>query len=274
MPKLSIITVNFNNANGLQRTINSVLEQEYKDLEFIVIDGNSTDSSLQIIKEHQSNITKWISESDTGAYHAMNKGVALAEGTYVLFLNSGDYFHGPEVLKENEIHFSGSDFICFDIEVIGGDKSFIKRHPDSLQLSYLYYKTFAHQSTFIKRTLFDRVGHYDESLKIVADWKFFIHAAVYFRSTYKAVHNVLSVYNLDGMSATAEGTFKRRDEREKILRDDFPLFLGDYENLNKLTVNRFKILDELENSKVAQKINSAMLRFFLRVFRNKGLKDL
>lgn len=274
MPKLSIITVNFNNAEGLQRTIKSVLEQQYENLEFIVIDGNSTDSSLQVIKEYEANITQWISEPDTGAYNAMNKGISLAKGKYVLFLNSGDYFYASEVLKENNFNFSESDLICFDIEVLGSGKSFIKKHPDELRLSYLFNKTFAHQSTLIKRTLFDRVGFYDESLKIVADWKFFIHATVHFRCTYKAVHNVLSVYNLDGMSATAKGTFTRRSEREKILNDDFSLFLEDYQNLKKLETNRFKILDELENSKFCQKINSGVLRFLLRVFRNKGVKNL
>jgi len=274
MPKLSIITVNFNNAEGLARTIESVLAQHYTNLEFIIIDGNSTDSSVEIIEKHETAISKWVSELDNGVYHAMNKGIAMATGDYVLFLNSGDCLYQATVLQDNDVHFTGADLICFDINVVAKSSNFIKQHPDTLQFSYLFANTLAHQSTLIKRSLFDKVGHYDESLTIVSDWKFFIHATVFYRCTYKSVHQVLSSYNLDGMSATAEGTFKRRSERKMVLKNDFSLFLKDYKDLEKLDSNRFVMLNELENSKSAQKINSFVLRVLLKIFRGKSLKDL
>ena len=90
-PKLSIITVNLNNAAGLQKTIESVINQTFTDYEFIIIDGGSTDSSLEIIKQYANKITYWVSEPDNGIYNGMNKGIGQADGEYCFFLNSGDW---------------------------------------------------------------------------------------------------------------------------------------------------------------------------------------
>ncbi|RLD27575.1 MAG: glycosyltransferase [Bacteroidetes bacterium] len=274
MPKLSIITVNYNNSKGLQNTIESVISQNYGGLEFIVIDGNSTDSSVAILKKYDSQIDKWISEPDTGVYQAMNKGIEMSDGEFILFLNSGDHFYHDKVLLSVDQNISNEEIICFDIHMVGLGKDKIKSHPDHLTFSYLFEKTFAHQSVFIKKELFKKVGLYDETLKIVSDWKFFIEAITFHSCSYKTVHQILTTYYLDGMSATAEGTFKRREEREKVLKNEFSLFVKDYERLQLLESNRFKILVELENSKIAKKINSLWLRILLKIFRNKNLKDL
>jgi len=273
MPKLSIITVNFNNAEGLKRTIDSVVAQNYSDLEFIVVDGNSTDTSVAILEENNSHITKWISEPDNGVYQAMNKGVGMAGGEYMLFLNSGDHLYHPSVLLKINSYLKKNDLLLFDIQVKGQGKDFIKMHPDIIRFSFLFEDTFAHQSVCIKRKLFDTIGTYDESLQIVSDWKFFVRALVH-GCSYKTIHEVLTTYYLDGMSATAKGTFKRREEREEVLKNDFSLFYNDYKRLKTLDLNRFKILNELEKSKPAQKINSLVLRVLLRIFRNRSLKDL
>jgi glycosyltransferase involved in cell wall biosynthesis len=274
MPKLSIITVNYNNAKGLERTIESVVSQNYEDLELIVVDGNSTDTSVAILEENNLHITKWVSEPDTGVYHAMNKGIGMAEGEYILFLNSGDHFDHSNVLSSINHYLKNEELISFDIRVAGQGKDFIKRHPDNLTFSFLFEETLAHQSVFIKRDLFNKVGYYDESLEIVADWKFFIQAIARHDCSYKTIHETLTTYYLDGKSATAAGTFKRREEREKVLKNDFSLFYDDYIQLRKLDLNRFKMLEELEKSKPAQKINSLLLRVLLRIFRNRSLKDL
>ena len=168
--KYSIITVNFNNANGLEDTINSIFKQTCNDYELIIIDGGSTDNSKSIIEENQSQIDYWVSEPDNGIFNAMNKGILVSQGDYLIFMNSGDCFYNEKVL-ENSLHYLKSDF------VIGS----IKRKEDDTTMNYelsdismmTFYKgAIPHQATFHKRSLFLN-SLYDETLKISSDWKFF-----------------------------------------------------------------------------------------------------
>ena len=112
MKKLSLITINQNNAEGLRRTIESVVFQTYIDYEYIVIDGASTDESVNILKQYDNRITFWISEPDTGIYNAMNKGILKATGDYCLFLNSGDWLSDDRVLEEVFLHEITEDIVC------------------------------------------------------------------------------------------------------------------------------------------------------------------
>ena len=98
--KLSIITINFNDAKGLEKTIQSVINQTYKDFEYIVVDGASTDGSVDVIKKYSNKLTHWVSEPDTGIYNAMNKGTRMASGEYCLYLNSGDFLADNDVLEK------------------------------------------------------------------------------------------------------------------------------------------------------------------------------
>src|ERR1700741_3090435 len=102
MPKISIITINYNDKTGLEKTISSVAGQSYADYEFIVIDGGSTDGSVEVIKKHESKISEWVSENDSGIFNAQNKGANKATGNYLLFLNSGDVLADKDVLKSVE----------------------------------------------------------------------------------------------------------------------------------------------------------------------------
>ena len=273
MLKISIITVNFNNQAGLRRTLQSLAEQNNREWESVVIDGGSTDGSTAVITEYESRIAYSVSETDRGAYHAMNKGIAKANGDYLLFLNSGDHFAGVDSLQTAVDHLDGTGLIAFDILVEGNGRDYIKKHPDAMRFSFLFNDTLAHQSVLIKRSLFDTYGLYDDSLKITADWKFFTNA-LYRGATYKAVHSLLTVYYLDGMSATAKGTFKRREERKQILEQEYGLFYEDYKQADLLNTNRFRMLRELESSKAARKLNSAWLMLLLRLFKNRSLKNL
>ena len=97
--KLSIITVNFNDAEGLERTIKSVVSQTFCDYEFIIIDGGSTDGSIEVINKYESYIDYWASEPDGGIYPGMNKGLRQAKGEYLNFMNGGDCYHSPDVLQ-------------------------------------------------------------------------------------------------------------------------------------------------------------------------------
>ncbi|MFT4805390.1 MAG: glycosyltransferase involved in cell wall biosynthesis, partial [Psychroserpens sp.] len=98
--KLSIITINFNNAVGLKKTIESVVNQTSNDFEYIVIDGGSNDGSVDVIKEYEAKVSYWVSEVDKGIYHAMNKGILLAKGDYLEFLNSGDILVNETVIQK------------------------------------------------------------------------------------------------------------------------------------------------------------------------------
>ncbi|PQB03879.1 glycosyltransferase family 2 protein [Aureitalea marina] len=274
MASISVITVNYNNAEGLRRTFDSVAEHKTSDLEYIVVDGNSDDDSLVLIEGATSLIDQWISEKDEGIYQAMNKGIAMAQGEYVLFLNSGDHFtQGLDLTKVFDA-LDGTGLIACDIHVRGTGIDYLKEHPETLTFSYLMEDTLAHQSVLIRRELFQEIGSYDESLKITADWKFFMHAIGLHRASYKRLPLVLSYYYLDGISATGPGSNMRKAERRRVIREEFAYFYQDYRKLKLMGSNRFKMLTELENSKFARKFNSFMLRLGLFIFRGKRLKDL
>jgi len=117
-PKLSIITVNLNNAEGLRKTIESVVTQTFTDFEYIIIDGGSTDGSVEIIKLYADKITYWVSEPDKGIYNGMNKGIMVAKGEYCQFLNSGDWLVNENVLKEV---FADVDIVYGDLKIPNGN---------------------------------------------------------------------------------------------------------------------------------------------------------
>ena len=121
--KLSIITINLNNVNGLKRTIDSVVEQTNKNFEFIVIDGKSTDGSVELIKENEKEFSYFVSENDLGIYNAMNKGILNSNGEYLLFLNSGDWLNNNNVVENLLPLLKTFDVISGDIDIF--DKKLI-----------------------------------------------------------------------------------------------------------------------------------------------------
>jgi glycosyltransferase involved in cell wall biosynthesis len=264
MPKISIITINYNNAIGLKKTIDSVSAQSYSDLEYIVIDGGSTDESVAIIKKNKNCISKWVSEKDNGIYNAMNKGIAMATGDYLLFLNSGDHFYKDDVLEESVDDFINEDIVCFDINLKDSENDFIHKHPDKLSFLFLFERTFAHQSVFIKRGLFEIVGYYDENLKMVSDWKFFTDAIVKHSATYKRINKTLSTFYFGGISCTPEGVILVENERKEVLKKEYSLYYDDYSflisNRNLLNKERFKTLQRLEQSYAGRKLSSLVLK--------------
>jgi glycosyltransferase involved in cell wall biosynthesis len=228
MYKLSIITINYNNLEGLERTVESVVNQTWKEFEYIVIDGGSADGSASYIESQSNNIDYWLSEPDKGIYNAMNKGILKATGEYLLFLNSGDHLYSNEVLDRNHDHISSHDLVCFNLLVIGEVTSEIVLLPRELRFSYFFDGgTLCHPSTLIKKSLFNTVGLYDENLKIVSDWKFFIIALFKFNATYKYVDTVFSTFYIGGLSTLDENKSLMVEERNKVLNEDFLIFLND-----------------------------------------------
>lgn len=235
MKKISIITINYNNLDGLKRTVESVVNQTWKEFEYIVIDGGSTDGSTEYIKTQSANIDYWVSEPDTGIYNAMNKGIAKATGEYLLFLNSGDHFYSNNVLLENHTKISDYDLIYFNLNVVVGETSYIKTYTDSLSFSYFVKDTLPHQATFIRANLFNRVGMYDESLKIISDWKFFMECIFKFNATFIKIDTVLSTFYFDGISSDSANSEFLHLERLSVLNSTFKGYINE---INELLVLR------------------------------------
>lgn len=237
--KLSIITINRNNSEGLLQTINSVASQSMKDLEYIIIDGASTDESVEIIKYNQEKITFWVSENDNGIYHAMNKGIARASGTYCLFLNSGDKFFDNYTLKNIFDSNPVEDIVYANLEIRGKNRNRIYTFPQKITFYWLFTEFLGHPSTLIKRSLFDKFGTYNENYRIVSDWEFFLIVFSHHDTTYKHINHVLSIQNEGGISNNNKYKHIVEAERSKVLNEKFPIFINDYQELYNYKHNRF-----------------------------------
>ena len=224
--RYSIITINYNNKEGLEHTIKSVINQTFKDFEYIIIDGGSTDGSVDIIKQYADNINYWVSEKDKGVYNAMNKGVAQAKGDYLVFMNSGDCFHSPDVLdalKEYQ-----EDIICGKVLKGNAQKPSGPKRT-TITLVDLMRGSLPHQAMFIKRELM--VKHpYDEKYKILSDWKFCIESLVFDNCSFRNSDVIVADYDTSGISTNSHGLLPK--EREIILNELFPpRILADYQRL-------------------------------------------
>lgn len=232
-PKISIITINYNNVEGLKRTFKSVHGQTWKNFEYIIIDGGSKDGSVDYLYSIDSKVDYWISEPDNGVYSAMNKGIKEANGEYLLFLNSGDHFYNDRVLEKNIKYIEQSEIIYFNLKVSDKTDNFIKRYPEILSFSYFVKDTLPHPATFIKKSLFDKIGVYNEDLKIVSDWKFFIDSICKNNVSYKRIDNTLSVFYLDGMSSKPNNKALIVNERQKVLGTEYGAFIKDFDDVIK-----------------------------------------
>ena len=260
MFKLSIITINFNNAFGLQKTLESVLKQTYTDFEYIVVDGASIDSSYQVICQqlevgskqtevsseqlagavevHGINV-KWISEKDKGIYDAMNKGIQMAKGEYIQFLNSGDTLVSADVtermiieLKLQEVSGKQQVGILYGNmlkkvrEKVICDKGFAGRQPTMLDF---YTGTLNHSPVYIQRSLFDRFGLYDDTLRYVSDWKWYVQAILL--GGVKLYYIDIDVVDFDMSGVSTSNWDKTLQEKRNEMTKLFPeLILKDYDD--------------------------------------------
>ena len=221
---LSIITINYNNRQGLQKTIESVISQTWKDFEWIVIDGGSTDGSRELIEHYKQHFAYWCSEPDRGVYHAMNKGVSHANGDYVNFMNSGDTYYDSTVLQKiNGLH-SDADIISGQAVRMDNHKPLYKFNG-SLFLQ-LYVTTISHQGAFVKRSFLNTYP-YDENLKIASDWKFWLQTIIWDNVKVELTDIVVVAQDMTGISTCQNSRSIAIDqyEREKVLNEFFPLLL-------------------------------------------------
>ena len=263
--KLSIITINYNNAEGLRKTLASVASQTFRDYEHIIVDGGSTDGSVEVIREYEQSLAsrlsplasnlKWLSEPDSGIYNAMNKGIEIAlgkrivnsynrselvedknkgikmaDGEYLLFLNSGDYLVDANTLKNV---FADAD----DVDIIYGDrinvwKDGLERNrdsfPDHITGYFLYRGMISHQASFIKSDLFVKYGLYREDLKYGADWEFFLRTFLLYNCTYQHIYQNVVYFDCLGISSVAENNKEMWEERKRVFAETLPAFAEDY----------------------------------------------
>ena len=228
-PKLSIITINLNNALGLRTSIESVINQTSRDFEYIIIDGNSADGSIEVIKEFESKINYWISEPDTGIYNAMNKGINLAKGEYCQFLNSGDWFVTTNVVEkmletipECSIYYGNMLKLMPNGDIFRDTCA-----QGNLTMLNFYKGTLNHSTAFIKRCLFDKYGLYDETLKIVSDWKWYLIVIGLHNESVQYTNLDVTWFDMNGISNINHELEKQ--ERQKVLKDLLPAnILVDY----------------------------------------------
>lgn len=269
--KLSIVTINLNNAVGLKETIISVLNQSYSDYEFIVIDGASKDGSVDVIKSYKQKITTWISEPDKGIYNAMNKGVRKANGDFILFLNSGDILHDTFVLEKVVDKLETNVQLYYgDVVLKHNDKKLkkVQKHPSSLPFSYFYSKTICQQSCFFKRSIFEEMLFFNEDYKICADWEFLIYAIYIEKIIYKKLDIIVATYDMQGISSTIAYRDISKKEREMTMQKYFPLFIEDYKRLAQFASKKHEQLCYIEQFPFVRKMILVLFNFLILMLPN------
>lgn len=264
--KYSIITVNYNNKEGLRKTIESVIHQTYRDFEFIVIDGGSTDGSTDVLKEYDAQIDYWISEPDGGIYQGMNKGIKKATGEYLNFMNSGDCFYATDILKKVSNYISNADFIVgkdyhYNNETHQGHASI---QPPRTTMIHFFVATLDHQSSFIKRELFIN-SLYDESYRLISDWIFYIEKIIKEQKIVQFIPDIICRREEGGLSE--QQWKKNRTEINQYLQQLLPNGVyEDYVTLTKLDKTSVYRLFEICDNNRKRKYLALFIKLIYHMF--------
>lgn len=211
-PLISIITVTRNDLKALRETVESVKRFAPATSEYIVIDGASTDGTLQYLETMETAIDRWISESDAGIYNAMNKGTRLAHGDFCLYLNAGDrLLESAAAIQFND---DGHDVYYWD--ALLSDNGHLQEipYPDTVDANYFISGMINHQNTVIRRKTLLRMGGFDESFRISADWLFFLKAALANERAFKRIGSAICAFEVGGISS-APGSGRLIDEERR-----------------------------------------------------------
>lgn len=220
VPKVSIITIGRNNREGYARTIASVEAQTSRDYEWIVIDGASTDGSVDLLRAHEGSMARLVSEPDTGIFNAMNKGIALARGEYCNFMNSGDTFHAPDVLERVVPHLQGKDFYVGHQVSPNGRPAYWPA-PREVRAYALVNKCMSHQSSFIRTALL-KARPYREDFRILSDWEEMVYELLVRNASYERLDFVVSDFDKTGISSDRRYTELYQKEWLRVLHEHFP----------------------------------------------------
>lgn len=233
MIKISIITVSYNEENTIEKTILSVLNQTYNNVEYIIIDGNSTDNTTSIIKKYQKKIDVVISEKDNGIFDAQNKGIKISSGDYLFFLNAGDYIQNNQTIERIVSQKLNKDIVYGDIVFeLNSGKKYRKNSPDKIRNLNMFVESVPHPAIFFNKEIFEKYGYYDTKYQISADYDFILKAIFGLKLSYKHIRVPIAVFNLRGISSTFEKSTVYANERSEIQKK--------YLNKNKLKL--YKLL--------------------------------
>ena len=231
-PKISVVTVVYNSAALIENTVKSIINQSYSHIEYIVVDGGSTDGTIDILNRYKKNISTLISEPDRGIYDAMNKGISLASGDFVVFINSGDKFSSPDILEKifSNPDAAQADVIYGDTDITDSDGNIIhsRRHRPPETLDWKSFKRgmlVCHQSFIARRNLIDS---YDLTYRYAADFDWCIRIL----KKSKSVHNsrlVISLF-LEG-GQTRKTIVPGLKERFRIMRHHYGLISATFWNI-------------------------------------------
>ena len=231
-PKLSVITVVYNSENLIEKTIQSIINQTYSNIEYIIIDGASTDSTMEIVNHYSNKISKIISEPDNGLYYAMNKGLDVASGDYVLFINAGDMLCDTNIVSE--IFFNQqatqADVIYGDTDIIDNKGKIIheRRHRPPEKLKFKSFKRgmlVCHQSFIAKKSL---APHYDTNFRYAADYDWCVKILKQSKKNYNA--NLTISFFLEG-GQTRKTIIPGLKERFKSMKNNYGIMSAIFWNI-------------------------------------------
>lgn len=222
MVKISVITVCLNAGHLLKKTIESVLEQTYSELEYIIVDGASSDDTKAVVCEYSARIQKFISEPDEGLYDAMNKGVSLSGGDLIIFLNAGDFFVSKDSVNSyiNKMKLSEADL--FFGRIVWSDARnhviCLSDHAASKFTWDLKESNFPHPATIYKRSLFETIGKFNLTFSIAADYEWNVRALVAKKVRFQYIDIIVTVFYADGISSRQEFAGRHQEEIETVNR--------------------------------------------------------
>ena len=216
--KISIITVVYNNERTIREAINSVLKQTYSDIEYVIIDGNSIDKTVQLVNEYSDQLGYFISEKDKGIYDAMNKGIKAATGEVIGILNSDDLYRDTTVIETVMNEFIQNP----TLDIVYGDLVYVKNNNVDKVVRYWksnsYYKYFfetgnvpPHPSLFVKREVYEQVGYFDLNYKLAADYEFMLRMFKKFDFKSKYINKVIVKMRLGGATNQSYSNIKRQN---------------------------------------------------------------
>ena len=201
-PKFSIITVVLNDKPGLKKTIKSILKQKFRNFEYLIIDGGSTDGTLNLLKKYNGKIDYWISKKDKGIWDAVNKGILLSKGKYVNTINAGDTYHSKNSLTIINDYFEKDDTVDFIFGTVKKNKVYHKYEPKKMFWSFNFYP--AHSGGFfVKRIIHKKIGLYNLKYKCSSDYDFFwrLINKYRFKGTSTKKNELISNFKLGGFSS-------------------------------------------------------------------------
>jgi glycosyltransferase involved in cell wall biosynthesis len=216
-PDVSIITICLNDKTGLEKTIDSVSSQKFKNYEFIIIDGGSNDGSIDVIRKNTDLITYWVSEKDSGICNALNKGLKKVQGKYCFFLNSGDTLYDELVIENIFKKERDEDIVSGDIILFSDDgKEELVKSPETATFRHMYFSTLFYPVTFFKYELFINFGGFDENIKLSGDYDIFFRLLIKHNATYKRLPVIVVRFNTSGLSSHSKNAPLIATERKTI----------------------------------------------------------